>query len=132
MMARGIILNRNFLRWVSFAAVAAIGIGCVNFSKAQVAPPNGVPEKNIKQGFTLPDKEYKVCFPGMGVIREVKVKEGDVIKKNDVIMIQDDREERAELKLLELDCNDFPIKAAEFKAKAAEVDFLYKDKMKQD
>jgi len=125
-------MNRNLLRWVSFAVTAAIGIGCVRFSKAQVAPPNGIPDKNIKQGFTLPDKEYKVSFQGMGIIREVKVKEGDVIKKGDVLMVQDDREEQAELKLLELDCNDLPIKGAEFKAKAAQVDFDYKDKMMKD
>lgn len=86
---------------------------------------------NIKRGDTMPYKEYKVCFPTMGVIHEVKIKEGDSIKKGDVIMVQDDREERAELKLLELDCNDLPIQAAQKKADVAEVDFEYKDKMKK-
>jgi len=108
----------------------AYGADDAPIPKAPALP--GAVEGNITQGFTLPDKEYKVCFPTMGVIREVKIKEGDVIKKGDVIMKQDDREELAELKLLELDCNDLPIKAAIEKAKAAEVEFQYKDKLKKD
>lgn len=130
-------MNRTAWRWIT-CAVLATGIGSINWSKAEDAPvPKpalvpGVAEGNITQGFTLPDKDYKVCFPTMGVIREVKIKEGDVIKKGDVLMKQDDREEQAELKLLELDCNDLPIKAAIEKAKAAAVEFEYKDKLKKD
>ncbi|HSI33285.1 MAG: efflux RND transporter periplasmic adaptor subunit [Phycisphaerae bacterium] len=59
----------------------------------------------IVAGFTLPHKEYKISFPTMGVIREVKVKEGDAVNAGDVLMIQDDREEQAELKVLEFDAN---------------------------
>lgn len=129
-------MNRTAWRWIT-CAVLASGIGGMSCGaddapapKAPVLP--GAVEGNITQGFTLPDKEYKVCFPTMGVIREVKIKEGDVIKKGDVLMKQDDREEVAELKLLDLDCNDLPIKAAIEKAKAAEVEFEYKDKLKKD
>jgi RND family efflux transporter MFP subunit len=130
-------MNRTAWRWIT-CAVLASGIGGMSYSRAEDAPiPKppllpGAVEGNITQGFTLPDKEYKVCFPTMGVIREVKIKEGDVIKKGDVLMKQDDREEQAELKLLDLDCNDLPIKAAIEKAKAAEVEFQYKDKLKKD
>jgi len=68
----------------------------------------------------------------MGIIRDVKVKEGDVVKKGDILLVQDDREDQAELRLLELDCNEIPIKAAIEKANAAEVEFKYKDRMKND
>lgn len=68
----------------------------------------------VVAGFTLPHKEYKISFPTMGVIREVKVKEGDAVKAGDVLMVQDDREEQAELKVLEFDANSTkPIEAAE-------------------
>ncbi len=131
-------MNKMARRWMACAFAAALGIGGMNYIRADDAPAPKLPvlpgavEGNITQGFTLPDKEYKVCFPTMGVIREVKIKEGDVIKKGDVLMKQDDREEVAELKLLDLDCNDLPIKAAIEKAKAAEVEFQYKDKLKKD
>jgi RND family efflux transporter MFP subunit len=107
-------------------------MGGLNWSKAEVPVIPGGVEGNITQGFTLPYKEYNICFPTMGVIQEVNIKEGDVIKKGDVIMKQDDREEQAELTLLKLDCNDLPIKAAEEKAKAAQADFEYKDRLKKD
>lgn len=136
-------MNKNAWRWTICAVLAAVGIGGINWSKAEDAkvdtrgwtrPPLGPGglDGNITQGFTLPFKEYKICFPTMGVIHEVNIKEGDTIKKGDVIMKQDDREEQAELKLLAIDCNELPINAAIEKAKAAEVEFQYKDKLKTD
>jgi len=65
----------------------------------------------------------------MGVIKEVKVKEGDVVKKGDMIMKQDDSEDQAELRLLELDLTSYPIDAAKAKLKAAEVEYKAKTRL---
>jgi len=109
-------------RWIICAAALAAG------ARAEEAPRTGA-QANIKQAFTLPYKEYKVSFPTMGVIKEVRVKEGDQIRKGDVVMKQDDAEDRAELRLLELDVNEYPIKAAEAKFRAAEAEFKAKDNL---
>jgi HlyD family secretion protein len=61
------------------------------------------------------------------VIKDVKVKEGDLVKVGDVLMKQDDGEDLAELRLLELDINNFPIDAAEAKLRVAELAYKKKD-----
>jgi RND family efflux transporter MFP subunit len=109
-------------RWIICAAALAAG------AQAEEAPRTGA-QPNIVQAFTLPFKEYKISFPTMGVIKEVRVKEGDQIRKGDVVMKQDDAEDRAELRLLELDVNDYPIQAAEAKRRAAEAEFKAKDNL---
>jgi multidrug efflux pump subunit AcrA (membrane-fusion protein) len=120
------------------AVLAVLGIGFVAHSGAEDVPrftptePLDSLEPNLRHAYTQPDKEYKICFPTMGVIREVRIKEGDRVKKGDILMVQDDREEKAELKLLALDCNDLPIEGAQKKADAAKVDFDLKDLMKKD
>ena len=113
------------------AAVMACGVGAGAQEPAAQAGAAGagvtqVSERNIQPAFTLPFKEYKISFPGMGVIKEVKVKEGDVVKKGDVLMKQDDSEDRAELRLLELDINEYPIEAAKAKLRFAEVELRKK------
>jgi RND family efflux transporter MFP subunit len=122
-------MKRFATRWVVGAAVLAGGLGAALPTWAQqqqdtpAAPAtlgNNVSERNIQPAFTLPLKEYKISFPTMGVIKDVKVKEGDVVKVGDVLMKQDDSEDRAELRLLELDINNFPIDAAEAKLRVAE------------
>jgi RND family efflux transporter MFP subunit len=116
-------------RWIICAAALAAGaLGQTQPARAEEAPRTGA-QANVKQAFTLPFKEYKVSFPTMGVIKEVRVKEGDLIRKGDVVMKQDDAEDRAELRLLELDVNDYPIKAAEAKFRAAEAEFKAKDNL---
>jgi len=76
----------------------------------------------VMQGYTLPNIEYKISFPTMGVVREVKVKEGDFVKEGTVLMIQDDREEQAELKILDFDANSTkPIDAAKAERDLAKV-----------
>ncbi len=123
-------MNRINWRRTACAAVVIVLCSFVVPLRAADAPAAGGAERNITQALTLPFKEYKISFPTMGVIKEVRVKEGDVIKKGDMIMKQDDSEDRAELRLLELDVNDYPIRAAEFKLEAAEAEFQGKERMK--
>jgi RND family efflux transporter MFP subunit len=91
---------------IGAAAVLAcgLGVGTAASAQQQQQQPAGagvVSERNIQPAFTLPNKEYKISFPTMGVIKEVKVKEGDVVKRGDVLMRQDDSEDRAELRVLD-------------------------------
>src|SRR3954470_18982219 len=103
-MSKGKPMNRVVWRLLACAAVF-----CSSTALLADNPPAGsASDRNVKQAFTLPFKEYKISFPTMGVIKEVKVKEGDVIKKGDVIMKQDDSEDKAELRLMELDVNNYP------------------------
>src|SRR5438874_1663963 len=122
-------MKLNASRWLICAAALTAGA----FARPQPARAEDAPrtsaQHNVKQAFTLPFKEYKVSFPTMGVIKEVRVKEGDQIRKGDIVMKQDDSEDRAELQLLELDVNDYPIQAAEAKLRAAEAEFKAKDNL---
>jgi RND family efflux transporter MFP subunit len=132
-------MNRASWRWITCAAIAAGAFVCVKTSVAQDAPPAAPAapapaagsSDRIKPGLTTPFKEYRLCFPTIGVIREVKIKEGDVIKQGDVLMVQDDREEKAELKLLELDVNELAIEAAKAKERVAAIEFKAKEELKK-
>ena len=126
-MAKAMYMKRFVRRSVMLAAVLACGLGVGTVANAQQpAAGAAAASDRIQPAFTLPYKEYKISFPTMGVIKEVKVKEGDVVKQGDVLMKQDDSEDRAELRILELDVNDFPINAAQAKLKAAELDYQAK------
>ena len=127
-MAKAMYITRFIRHSILGAAVLACGLGFATVAVAQQPSQSAaaVNERNIQPAFTLPLKEFKISFPGMGVIKEVKVKEGDVVKQGDVLMKQDDSEDRAELRILELDVNDFPINAAQAKLKAAELDYQAK------
>ena len=110
---------------VSGGAWAAI-LGCtyaIAESPIPVSPSSIFPSADgVMQGYTLPNTEYKISFPTMGVVREVKVKEGDIVHKGDVLMIQDDREEKAELAVLEFDASSTkPIDAARAERDLAKV-----------
>jgi multidrug efflux system membrane fusion protein len=89
-------------------------------------------DQHLRQAFTLPYKEYKISFPTMGVIKDVKIKEGDVIKKGDVIMKQDDSEDRAELKVLDaaIGQGELGLKVGEAKLRVAQSEFKSKSNLK--
>jgi multidrug efflux pump subunit AcrA (membrane-fusion protein) len=99
-------MKRVARRWVLLAAVVGTGLSTGFWTRAQNAPaaaaaPTEPSERNLRPAFTLPHKTYQSHFPTMGVIKEVKVKEGDVVKRGDILMKQDDSEEAAELKVLD-------------------------------
>jgi RND family efflux transporter MFP subunit len=85
-------------------------------------------QTSIVEAYTKPFKKYSVHFMKMGKIGEVKVKEGDVVKKGDILMKQDTSVEEAELAILEFDArNTSPIVAAKAKLDLANVEFKAKD-----
>jgi RND family efflux transporter MFP subunit len=59
--------------------------------------PGRSPGADEERGFTLPSEEREVGFPQPGLISEVKVKEGDVVKTGDVLALQDDAVEKMAL-----------------------------------
>ena len=60
---------------------------------AQQAP--AAPTDITVGGITKPSNHSKLNFPRFGQVLEMPVKEGDVVKKGDVLLSQDDRQERA-------------------------------------
>jgi RND family efflux transporter MFP subunit len=129
-------MKRFARRWVVGAAVLAGGLGTGLVAGAQQPQQQnalGIPsESNIQPAFTLPLKEYKISFPTMGVIKEVKVKEGDVVKKGDVLMKQDDSEDRAELRVLDAAIKQAKggIAVGKAKLRVAESEFKSKTRLK--
>lgn len=74
------------------ALTIAIGVGSAG---AQVAPATAtIP------AVTEPSKRSNLNFPAMGVIRQVVVKEGDRVRKDQVLIEQDDEVEAAEYERL--------------------------------
>jgi RND family efflux transporter MFP subunit len=125
---------------IGAVTVLACGLGVGTAASAQqqqqqqssaAAAAGTVNERNIQPAFTLPIKEYKISFPSMGVIKEVKVKEGDVVKKGDVLMKQDDSEDQAELRVLEAAIKQSKggIVVGQAKLKVAESDYKSKSAM---
>jgi hemolysin D len=75
-------------------AVATFGVGWASIAKMpQVVPATGQlkPSGNVKE----------VQAPINGVVKEVKVEEGDLVKKGDVLIIFDSEASEAELKSLQ-------------------------------
>jgi len=78
-------------------------------------------------GITQPEAQRKLAFPAQGNVREVMVKEGDAIKKGQVLAKLDDEADLAELARLKIDAESRArIEAAEadLKAKTLKYDRL--------
>lgn len=122
-------------RWILCAAILApAGAGLLAADQPAVATPaaSALPaDKSVREGITLPYKKYEINFATMGVIKDVKVKEGDVIKPKDLLLQQDSTEEEAELAILEFDAtNQLPIDAAKANEALKQVEFEAKDRLK--
>ena len=53
-------------------------------------------------GFSRPWRKSKVAFPGVGVVSQIPVKEGDTVKEGQLLMNQLDSVEQKELELLQM------------------------------
>jgi multidrug efflux pump subunit AcrA (membrane-fusion protein) len=102
--------------------------GAAQGGAAQAGAAAPAQATTILEAYTKPFKKYPVHFMKMGKVGEVKVKEGDVVKKGDPLMKQDTSVEEAEMAILKFDAeNRYPIDAAEAKKRLAEVEFKAKD-----
>lgn len=86
-----------------YFAVAVVALTSVMLmdSRAQVAPS---PE--VIEAFTQPVTRRKMNFNSIGLIRTVAVKEGQIVKKGDLLLAQDDDIERDELERLTLEAEN--------------------------
>jgi RND family efflux transporter MFP subunit len=100
-------------KMTSIAAVAFAWAGLA-LSGAHPAQAQQSQQFSTETGITKPSVHSKLGLNQLAVIREIPVKEGQAVKKGDLLLQQDDRPERAELKALELDANsDVEIRAVE-------------------
>jgi multidrug efflux pump subunit AcrA (membrane-fusion protein) len=79
------------------SAVAAI---C---GPAHAADP--VPPGNIISAHTEPSKMLSMSLPSMGIVKQVPVKEGDIVKAGQVLLEQDDEIEKQELDRLKIEAD---------------------------
>jgi RND family efflux transporter MFP subunit len=114
-------------RWTRATAAAVLlavgGIATVPVA-AQDAPLPGIEPSQMtgtERGVTKPVSEPKLAFPKPGVVMKVDVKEGDTVKAGQVLAVQNDLEERAELAALAGD-----IVGAELQIRASEADMKLK------
>jgi multidrug efflux pump subunit AcrA (membrane-fusion protein) len=85
---------------LSSALVAAVSVSTFGAAPAVTAAPE------ILRAFTAPCKRSEMHFPAMGIIKSIAVKEGQAVKKGDLLMTQDDVVERDELEKLTLEATD--------------------------
>ncbi len=98
------------MRWLTLAAVAVMGVGAANARAADT----------VVEGFTEPSQHLKLSFYGTGVIKDVLVKEGQVVKAGTPLLGEDDRIEAKRLESMYGDAH------TEFRVKAAEADYRAK------
>ena len=84
----------NRLRRAGFA-VAALALSLAPAAVMAQSTPDVVP------GVTKPYAHPRPGVNGMGTVLELPVKEGQVVKKGDILLRQDDRAERVELERLQ-------------------------------
>jgi len=106
----------HWARTTSFA-VALLALSSTSLV-AQQAP--AAPTDITVGGITKPSNHSKLNFPQFGQVLEMPVKEGDVVKKGDVLLRQDDRQERALLEGLRLEAESL------VRVEAAEADLKIK------
>lgn len=88
------------------ATAVLIAVGSVTTSMmAQSAVPAGTVEARAVTGITAPSERLKLAIPVPGIVAERKVKAGDVVKKDQVLLQLDDRSERKALAGLEKEAN---------------------------
>ena len=82
-------------------------------------------ERQIEEGFTKPadQKPRELRFKMLGQVKNVSVKEGDVVKAGQELMALDDADERAEMDILEKDANEIRIEGARISVKVKKAEF---------
>ena len=112
-----------------WARTASLGVALVALSStslvAQQTPAGGAagsPTDITVGGITKPSVHAKLALPQFGQVLELPVKEGDVVKKDQVILRQDDRQEVAAREALRLEAEStVRVEAAEADLKIKQV-----------
>jgi RND family efflux transporter MFP subunit len=111
-----------------WARTASLGVALFALSStslvAQQTPAGagGAPTDTTVGGITKPSVHAKLALPQFGQVLELPVKEGDVVKKDQVILRQDDRQEVAAREALRLEADStVRVEAAEADLKIKQV-----------
>jgi multidrug efflux pump subunit AcrA (membrane-fusion protein) len=96
---------RSLVSVATVAAVASIAIVRAQTPPAaqQTQSQNPSSATVIINAITQPSERHKLTFPAAGVIIDVPVKEGDVVKQGQVLLQQDDYLEQKELEKAQLE-----------------------------
>ena len=116
-------LSSSLLRHVVVLSIASFLTSSV--SLAQEKSLSTVP------AISRPSKELKLAFPGLGIIKDVSVKEGDEVKKDQLLMSADDRMDVKALEALRIDAQstvNYEAAVAEAQNKGVELRRLEKMK----
>ena len=106
-------------------AAVAILLGSCGFALAAQEAPSEADQPVTFTGITKPSEQRGLNFNGPGVVAEVLVKEGEFVKKGQLLAKQDERADQADLKTLEakLASSDVEINADEASAKEKKVEW---------
>jgi len=104
-------------------AVALIAAALSCQAIAQQAPSEPA-SASLVTGVTAPSVHAKLGLNQLGIVKTLPVKEGQQIKKGDLILQQDDGQEQAALEALELEANsDVKIQASKADLKVKQLQF---------
>lgn len=105
-------------------ATLALGLGIASaVTMAQTPMSVQAPAADVIKASTAPSKRMELNFQGIGVVKDVKVKTGQVIKKGEILLVQDTDIDEDELARLKLEANSIA------RLKYAELDKEYKEKV---
>src|SRR3990170_181728 len=108
-------LYRTFIGAAVFLAAGSLFHPSLSSAQsAEVASPDG----RAVTGITAPSERLKLAIPVPGIVLERKVRAGDVVKKDQVLLQLDDRSERRALEGLEKEANS----TAQIDAAAADLE----------
>ena len=111
----------QWARYTSLAVALLAALSSTSLLRAQQAPAAGPTDITVG-GKTVPSIHTKLALPQFGQVMERPVKEGDHVKKGQVLLRQDDRQERALLEALRLEAEStVRIEAAEADLKIKQV-----------
>jgi RND family efflux transporter MFP subunit len=101
----------------------------------RVAPRDRLAAPEMMQGlkgYSRPSAEHKVTFTSPGVISQILVKDGDPVKKDQELAVQNEAEEKLKLEIAEFEAGDAAdqyIKAADATLQKAKVDLERLEKL---
>lgn len=102
-------MRNSYLKRVAAAAALSLAVaGSFAVAQRQDAEPAAAEESfglETESGITKPFEERELAFGAPGLVGEVKVKVGDVVKKGEVLAQQDISVELAEKKPLEIEAS---------------------------
>src|SRR4051812_31127194 len=98
-------------RWT--AAISCVVLMNLTVSLRAAEPAQSTTTRTVV-GITQPSEQRKLVFPAQGIVKEMLVKEGDEVKKGQLLAKLDDEADQKELARLEIDAkSQARIEAAE-------------------